>query len=160
GPDAATALTVADQLPAGLTSVVGSGTGWTCPAPVAGILSCTRTSLAVTTAPVITITATAPASGPLSNTAAVASTTPDPNATNNQATESTAVTPAAQSADLAILITDSPDPVAGGDPLTYLLAVANNGPNSASSITVTDTLPAGLTNVVASGNGWICGAPV
>ena len=160
GPDVATDLTVADQLPAGLTNVVGSGSEWTCGPPVAGILSCTRPSLAVTTAPVITITATAPASGPLSNTAAVVSTTPDPNMSNNSDTEGTTVTPAAQSADLSIVEADSPDPVGAGGSLTYLLAVTNDGPNSATSISVADMLPAGLTNVSATGNGWTCGAPV
>jgi uncharacterized repeat protein (TIGR01451 family) len=160
GPDTATAITVTDTFPAGLTSVTGSGTGWTCPAPAAGVLTCTRASLAVTTAPVITVTGTAPPTGPLSNTASVSSATSDPVPGNNSDTESTAVTPSSQSADLSIVKTDTPDPVGAGAALTYLLAVTNNGPNSASSITVTDSLPAGLTNVVGSGNGWTCSAPV
>lgn len=42
---------------------------------------------------------------------------------------------------------------------TYTLDVSNNGPNNATgTITVTDTLPAGLTYVSATGTGWTCGA--
>ena len=42
---------------------------------------------------------------------------------------------------------------------TYTIAVQNNGPNSEpGTITVTDTLPAGLTYISASGSGWSCSA--
>lgn len=42
---------------------------------------------------------------------------------------------------------------------TYNLSVKNNGPQSASgTITVTDTLPSGLTYVSATGTGWSCSA--
>lgn len=41
----------------------------------------------------------------------------------------------------------------------YTIEVLNNGPNSATGvITVTDTLPAGLTYSSATGTGWACGA--
>jgi uncharacterized repeat protein (TIGR01451 family) len=47
---------------------------------------------------------------------------------------------------------------AGGNG-TYTLSVLNNGPSTATNtITVTDTLPAGLTYVSAAGTGWSCGA--
>jgi uncharacterized repeat protein (TIGR01451 family) len=46
-----------------------------------------------------------------------------------------------------------------GQNATYSLTVKNNGPQSASgTITVTDTLPSGLTYVSASGTGWSCSA--
>ncbi len=42
---------------------------------------------------------------------------------------------------------------------TYSLSVKNNGPQSASgTITVTDTLPSGLTYVSGTGTGWSCSA--
>src|SRR5439155_8173447 len=42
---------------------------------------------------------------------------------------------------------------------TYSLSVKNNGPQSASgTITVSDTLPAGLTYVSGTGTGWSCSA--
>ena len=48
-------------------------------------------------------------------------------------------------ADLSITKSDSPDPVVAGSNLTYTLAVTNNGPSDATGVTVTDTLPAGVT---------------
>ncbi|HPW56928.1 MAG TPA: lamin tail domain-containing protein [Thermoanaerobaculaceae bacterium] len=59
-------------------------------------------------------------------------------------------------ADLAIAVSDSPDPVLAGGTLTYTLAVTNNGGASAFDVTVTDTLPAGVTFGTASGTGWTC----
>ncbi|MDP2949062.1 MAG: DUF11 domain-containing protein [Chloroflexota bacterium] len=48
---------------------------------------------------------------------------------------------ASSGADLAIANTDSPDPVAAGAQLTYTLKVTNRGPDVATVVTVTDTLP-------------------
>ncbi|HYX28450.1 MAG TPA: hypothetical protein VE863_07780 [Pyrinomonadaceae bacterium] len=46
-----------------------------------------------------------------------------------------------------------------GQNATYNLSVKNNGPQSASgTITVTDTLPTGLSYVSGSGTGWSCNA--
>jgi uncharacterized repeat protein (TIGR01451 family) len=54
-------------------------------------------------------------------------------------------------ADMSIAKSDSPDPVGPGQNLTYHLTVANNGvaagPSTTSGVTVTDTLPAGVTLV-------------
>jgi uncharacterized repeat protein (TIGR01451 family) len=54
------------------------------------------------------------------------------------------------SADLAVSLTAPPDPVIAGQNLTYTLTVTNLGPASASSVTFTDTFPAGVTFVSAS----------
>lgn len=45
-----------------------------------------------------------------------------------------------------------------GQGATYALALANAGSVSSGAMTVTDTLPAGLTFVSGSGTGWTCGA--
>ena len=50
-------------------------------------------------------------------------------------------------ADLSVVKSDSPDPVVAGASLSYTLTVANAGPLSATGVTLTDTLPAGLTFV-------------
>jgi uncharacterized repeat protein (TIGR01451 family) len=76
--------------------------------------------------------------GQITNTAAVESSIADPDGTDNQASEQTTVDPVA---DLALSMSDSPDPVAVGEPLTYALNVLNSGPSSAGGITVSDTLP-------------------
>jgi uncharacterized repeat protein (TIGR01451 family) len=52
--------------------------------------------------------------------------------------------------DLGIGITDSPDPVAAGDPLTWTINVANKGPNSANSTEVVTTLPAEVADPAAN----------
>ena len=52
-------------------------------------------------------------------------------------------------ADLSLTKTDRPDPVAAGGALSYTLALTNNGPDDASSVVVTDTLPPGTTFVSA-----------
>jgi uncharacterized repeat protein (TIGR01451 family) len=59
-------------------------------------------------------------------------------------------------ADLSIVKTDSPDPVNAGSALTYTLTVSNAGPSSASSVIVSDTLPAGTTFVSASSASFTC----
>jgi uncharacterized repeat protein (TIGR01451 family) len=56
---------------------------------------------------------------------------------------------APDSADLSITKSDSPDPVVVGNNLTYTIMVTNAGPDTASSVTVSDTLPAGVTFVSA-----------
>jgi uncharacterized repeat protein (TIGR01451 family) len=47
----------------------------------------------------------------------------------------------ANSADMAIVKTGSPNPVTEGSPLIYTLAVTNSGPASATNVIVTDTVP-------------------
>lgn len=50
----------------------------------------------------------------------------------------------ATSADLSIVKTASPNPGQVGVPLSYRLAVTNNGPSAATNVTVNDPLPAGV----------------
>lgn len=57
----------------------------------------------------------------------------------------------AAGADLSITKTDSADPVVSGDSLTYTITVDNAGPDTATNVIVTDTLPAGVTLVSTSG---------
>ena len=54
------------------------------------------------------------------------------------------------SAALGVSLTASPNPALAGQNLSYTLAVSNLGPASASSVTLTDTLPASVTFVSAS----------
>jgi uncharacterized repeat protein (TIGR01451 family) len=61
-------------------------------------------------------------------------------------------------ADLAITKADSPDPVITGNDLTYTVTVTNNGPDTATSVIVTDNLPAETTYVSCSSTGGgVCG---
>jgi large repetitive protein len=60
--------------------------------------------------------------------------------------------------DLSITKSTSAPIAFGNNPITYTLAVSNLGPAQATSISVSDTLPAGAGFVSASGAGWTCGA--
>ena len=51
---------------------------------------------------------------------------------------------AQNTSDLAIVVSDSPDPVRVGTNLTYSIAVSNAGPHSAGSVSVTDILPTNM----------------
>ena len=53
-------------------------------------------------------------------------------------------------ADLSVAKDDSPDPVTEGDDVTYTITLTNNGPDAATGVLLTDTLPAGATFVSAS----------
>ena len=58
--------------------------------------------------------------------------------------------------DLALSQTDMPDPVNVASSLAYSLTASNNGPDDATGVTVTDTLPAGITFQSASATQGSC----
>jgi len=63
----------------------------------------------------------------------------------------------AGNADLSIVKT-APANVVVGNPISYTIAVSNAGPDVASSVQVSDTLPAGHTGISAAGGPtWSCG---
>src|SRR6185436_33695 len=95
----------------------------------------------------------------ISNSATAASTTTDPTPGNNTGTATTTVQ---TQADLAITKTDSPDPVVASQNLTYTINLVNNGPSNATTVTVSDVLPANTTFVsatVTTGSGWSVSSP-
>ena len=54
-------------------------------------------------------------------------------------------------ADLSVSITDSPDPIAAGSPLTFTGLVTNNGPNPASNVVLTAVLGTGMAFLSSTG---------
>ena len=62
----------------------------------------------------------------------------------------------ASSADLSVSKTASPNPAQVGVNLTYRIAVTNNGPASATAVTVTDALPSTVTFASASSTQGTC----
>ena len=78
--------------------------------------------------------------GWLTATAEVDATTYDPNPGNDTANTSTEVK--VPEADLAVTMTDDPDPVVVGGNVTYTVTVTNIGPSTATNVELTDTLPA------------------
>jgi uncharacterized repeat protein (TIGR01451 family) len=60
-------------------------------------------------------------------------------------------------ADLSLAMLDSPDPALSGGKLTYTLTASNSGPNTASSVTLIDTIPTGLTLLSSTPSQGFCG---
>jgi len=67
----------------------------------------------------------------------------DPDLSNNVRVAT--VTIEAPEADLEVTKTGSPDPLDVGETLTYQLTVTNHGPDVATGVVLTDTLPSGIT---------------
>ena len=67
-----------------------------------------------------------------------------------------AVEAAAGDADLALTKTDSADPVPVSTPFTYTLTATNNGPASASNVTLVDTLPVDVAFQLATPSQGSC----
>ena len=147
GPDSATNVSVTDLLPAGTTFVsdapsqgtYNSTTGvWT----VGAIANAANATLQ--------IVALVDSVGAKTNTAQVTAadqadsdSTPNNSLASEDDQDSAVVTPL--QVDVGITKTASPTTVTLGGTLTYTLTVTNNGPDVASGVSVTDTLPAGVT---------------
>jgi uncharacterized repeat protein (TIGR01451 family) len=56
-------------------------------------------------------------------------------------------------ADLGVTKTDAPDPATAGSQLTYTVIATNHGPDGATGVMVTDTLPVGVTFGTATWTG-------
>jgi uncharacterized repeat protein (TIGR01451 family) len=145
-------VTVDDPSAAGFTVTGLAGTGWTC----AGT-QCTRSDALAAGAAfpdiIVTVSVANNASSPLVNTGTVSGGV-DVNPTNNSATDSVAL---AGFPDLAINKSHSGNFVRGQIGATFSLTVSNvgNAPTPG-TVTVTDTLPAGLTATAMGGTGWTC----
>ncbi len=148
-------LIVTDTLPTGLTvqGPVQTSSAWDCAG--SNELTCEAVYLGVDDTATFDIVVTAPITGGvITNTAGVTATTADLFPLNNTAVETTTVIPVA---DLEIVKSVEPAFVSRGYPLTYTLAVANLGPSQVlTTVTVSDALPAVLTNVHVIPNGWTC----
>jgi len=159
GPAAAVTPKLVETLPPGTTAVSLTGpAGWTC---VLASLTCTDGSnlAANTTTTAFTFVVSVPgtmASGTvLAQTDTVSSTTTsDPNSANNSATVNEYVS---TSSDLSVTNTAAPIPVQAGNNITYTQLVTNAGPSTATSVSLTETLPASTTVVSLTGPvGWTC----
>lgn len=166
GPSAVVGATVADVVPAILTSPV-----WTCAASPGGACGAAggngniNTTVNLLPGATATFTLTGvietAATGSIVNTATVAvpqgvtETTPG----NNSATDTDTIT---QAADLSIAKTNNSTSVVAGTQTTYTITVTNNGPSAVTGAQIVDSLPAYLTNAswtCTASAGSSCGSP-
>jgi uncharacterized repeat protein (TIGR01451 family) len=125
--------------------------------PSGSTVTCAIGSLAANQSVNVSLTLNASSLVTIANGASVTATEFDPNtANNNTGNANTTVLPAA---DLSITNTASGNPVNAGSPLSFALIVSNGGPDATSgTITVSNTVPSGVTGATGSGPGWTCGA--
>jgi uncharacterized repeat protein (TIGR01451 family) len=150
-------VTVVDTLPAGLTATQMSGMNWNC---TVATLTCTRNDAlaAGTSYPPITLTVTVASNAPASvtNTATVSG-GGETNTSNDTATDVTTINASSAAPDLTIAKSHSGNFSQGQTGAMYSINVTNSGGTPTSgTVTMADTLPAGLTPTAISGTGWTC----
>jgi large repetitive protein len=151
GPSNAASVSWTDTLPAGTTFVSetqDTGPAFTC--TTGATISCNIATLGAGATATFTIVASVSpsATGTLSNTANVTTTTPDNASGNNSSNVNTTVN---AQADVAI-VKNGPPAAAAGSNIGYTITVSNNGPSTASNVSWTDTLPANTTFVSETQN--------
>ena len=169
GPGPADGSVVTDNLPAALTNVnaicQSSTGGASCSPPsVSGnAFSAIIGTLPANATVLYRITAKAPASGSITNSASV-QTPPsiiDPTPTNNTSSTTTTVVPSGPMANLSA-VKLGPAQVQPGGVVAYRITVSNNGPDAADGATFSDAVPSVVSNVTATcgnaNNGAVCGS--
>ncbi len=137
GPDNATSVGLTDVLPASVTFVSASAA---CTyVSVTSTVSCSLGSIANGANASVTITVKPGSAGSLQNSVTVGGAESDPNTANNSATATTTVN-SVGGADLHVT-GSSPEPVNTSAAFAYSIQVLNEGPNAASSVSLSDVLP-------------------
>ncbi len=155
GPFAAPDVTVTDELPLNITSNVMATTtvpGVT-PTIAGGQLTADLGTLASGAMATITISVVPDSAAvpQMIDSASISSSMYDPDTTNNSpAPVITTVNPPPMS-DLSIMMSGAPNHVDAGSNLTYTIIATNGGPSVDPDAVVTDTLPANVTFVSATG---------
>ncbi len=170
GPSNATQVRVTDNLPNGIQITSATSTVGTVTIPASAqdttpannddlIVNVGNLALGATATITVNATVLPGTTGTLTNVANVESldtSLTETNTANNIATETTGLTPAI---DLRISKVDSIDPAFAGGALTYTIVVTNDGPSTATNVTLSDTLPAGVTfTSVTSTQGTVSNA--
>jgi len=161
GPDTATNVILTDTLPAGLTYTTASASQGSC-SHMGATVTCALGQISAGANATAQITVNTSTSGTYVNTASVTSAVADPSSANNSASAQTIVQipstppPDPELADLVLRKSASASTVVSGNTVSFSLSVINNGPNTATSVTVSDPLPAGLSFNSASASQGTC----
>lgn len=157
GPDIATAVSIEDTLPPTVTvnSITPSGAG-NC-TQNGSVVTCTWPSIGSGGSENVVIEVIPQVAGTLTNNASAGTDDYDPDPSDDDDSTDTTVNPVSQdTANLSVSKTANPDPVTVGNSLVYTVTVTNAGPQAATNVEVTDTLPAGLTADSISQGNFTC----
>lgn len=169
GPSNAANAVVVLPIPANTSYAdIATSAGWTClerPAlPSGSEVACNRGVFVAGTTASFTLTVDVDADLPPSTAdpdteiaarATIDSDTADNTAANDTAADATIVD---TQTDLAVTVSDSPDPVSASAELTYEIVVTNNGPSNAAGASLASAVQLGTAFVsLASPDGWTCG---
>ena len=146
GPDTATGVVVQDQLPSGFT-VVSVTTSQGTNELLAGTVTLSLGDLPVGGLATAVIQGSVAVPGAIQNMASVSSDEVDTNPADNQVLTEVLVR---LEAELAVQGAVSAAPIHFGDSVAIEFMVTNAGPDTASSVTLADPLPAGLNFVSAT----------
>ena len=153
GPAAASNIVVTDPIPAGMLYAGSSASLGTAATNAAGALNWSISSLPNGGYAFLTLVLEPMSAGQFTNAASVASGSLDLNPDDD--TASAGITVTQPTADLAIALSGAPSPVLVGGSLTYSMTVSNLGPATASGVSITNSLPAGVTFVSAAPSGYV-----
>ena len=155
GPDPSSALNIVNTLPPNVTYVSSSGSGWSCSASGSTVNCNNPATLPSGSSSTLTIVGRvqSSSSGNITDSATLSAGVPDGSPNNDTATATVSVS---AGADLRITKTASPNPMIASNAATFTLQPRNVGPDPASNVSVSDTLPSGFTGIAASGTNWSC----
>lgn len=143
GPSTGTSIVVVDALPTNTTFAGATGSGWAC-SESSGQVTCSLSgSLASgSTAGILQISAVAPNEAQsLDSCGQVSGAELDPEGSNNEDCHPVEVNAIA---DLEVAKSADVSEVLAGQPFSYQIHLVNNGPSTASGISISDTLPSGV----------------
>jgi uncharacterized repeat protein (TIGR01451 family) len=159
GPGTASDVTLSDELPSGATLVSATSSQGTVDTTTnTGEADATIGSLASGASATVTVVVQPTGYGTLSNSVSINSDSVDPNYDNNYASTSTPVV-GTTGAEVAVAVTGGNYFARVGNDITDSFTVTNNGPDTASGLIFTDSLPAGVAYVSSStSQGTITGS--
>lgn len=152
GPWSATGVTVTTELPLNAGYLSSSASAGTLATNGGGQLVWTLGTMARDASASATITVLPTVAGGITSTSSAVAAQADPNPENSVAVVNSTI--GSPTSDLAMGMAGSPSPMFFGGNLSYTLLVTNNGPATATALSVTNTLPPGMTFLSATPSGY------
>ena len=143
GPGIADGVVLTDSLPADAQLLTGPTVSQGTVTRSGDTLTADLGTLAPGQQAILTYTIRATTTGSLTTTVNASASRPDQNPGNNLTTQTTNVA-SAEAADVAVGIIPVPEPATVNQPLKYTIIAANNGPGTATGVSVRLPLPPGV----------------